>query len=119
MKNFTFIILFLAVVVALFNFADPEHTFSSKNYLSNISTVAEDKPEMPGFEDISSVWEEFSADLETDPNGVIKAIKCIWSILKTIGLVIVWLFEFIVYIIQFIIYLMKLCGAMFSGILVW
>lgn len=118
MKGFSVFLICLATLIALFGINSTTKSFSFENYLTEISVVAENQPEMPSTEKIDKVFNEYG-DYSSDDKGIIDALKAVWTTLKLIYECVVFAVRFIVYILEMLIYVINIASACVYNLLVW
>ena len=119
MRKLGAFLIFFAAIVALFSINNIDKTFSFEAYLDNISIVADDRPTLPSTEAIENTIDEYDETQLSDNPGIIKSLKHIWTTLKLIFQIIVYVMKFFVYLIQSIFFIIRFISACFYNLIVW
>ena len=118
MRKLGVLLICLAVIIALFAVNNATKTFSFENYLTQISVVAENRPDMPDTEKIDKVILEFEDNGDEDPNWY-DIFKDVWTAVKLIYECVVFAVRFLLYIFEMLLYVIKIVFACSYNLLVW
>ena len=116
-KFFAFLICF-ACLISLFAINTEGKDFSVETYLTNLSVIAEDRPNFPSTENINKTLEEYG-EYEDKISGILKAIKAVWTTIKLIYQCLVFAVNLLLYIAQMMIYIFKLASASVYYLVAW
>lgn len=119
MKGFSVFLICLATLIALFGINSTAKSFSFENYLTEISVVAENRPEMPSTEKINKVILSFEEDGKDTQTKILQVVRAIWNSIKLIYECLVFAVRFIVYILEMLIYVINIASACVYNLLVW
>lgn len=117
-KFFAFLICF-ACLISLFAINTEGKDFSVETYLTNLSVIAEDRPNFPTTKYITDTIAEYDETQMSDDAGIFKAIKYVWITLKVIYQCVAFTINFIVYIAELMLYIFKLASASVYYLVVW
>lgn len=117
MKKLGVFLICFAVLIALFSVNNVSKDFSFEHYLTEISEVADDRPEMPSTEKINKVVLEYGN--YDDDSKWYEVLKSVWTTLKLIYECVVFAVQFLIYIFEMIVYVIKIVVACTYNLIVW
>lgn len=119
MRRIGVLLLCLMVIIALFSVNNATKTFSFESYLTEISRVAENRPNMPSAEKIEKVFLEYDQNGDDTSTKILGVVKSIWTTLKLIYECIVFAVRFLLYIFEMLLYVIKIVCSCTYNLLVW